>query len=390
MSGGTAVETRSSGLGFGRSDIMSTASGEADAKVEGESNVPVASQLTCLGEFKDAVSSRTVIMVMGVLVLQLGFILSYVGAFHSPKPVRIPLGVVAPASVSSKISNGINGIHGRPLAAREVSDKAAARRQIEDLTLTAALVVNPTSKTDTLLVASAGGTSLVSAVEAVTTAVEANVHRNVQVVDVVPLQKGDGHGLTGFYLVFGWIVGGYLCAALFGISSGAKAATFRRSIIRLLALVLYSLASGLGGVIVVGPVLGALSGHFVALWCLGTLIVFTAGAVTLAFQGLFGILGIALTVLLFVVLGNPSAGGAYQAGLLPPFWRAISSALPNGAGVDSARRIVYFGAQGIYGHLFVICLYALGGTVVTLLASLRNERKATRVALITTPQAVAC
>jgi hypothetical protein len=60
-------------------------------------------------------------------------------------------------------------------------------------------VVNPTSKTDTLLVASAGGTSLVSAVEAVTTAVEANVHRSVQVVDVVPLQKGDGHGLTGFY-----------------------------------------------------------------------------------------------------------------------------------------------------------------------------------------------
>jgi len=368
---------------------MSTTGGKADAKVEGESKTPAASQLTLRGEFKDAVSSRTVIMVVGVLLLQLGFILSYVGAFHSPKPVRIPVGVVAPAAVGPKLTHGINSIHGRPLEARQVSGVTVARHQIEALTLTAALVVNPTSRTDTLLVASAGGTSLVSAVQAVTTAVEANVHRSVQLVDVVPLQKGDGHGLTGFYLVFGWIVGGYLCAALFGISSGAKPATFRRSIIRLLALLLYSVASGLGGVIVVGPILGALTGHFVALWCLGTLIVFTAGAVTLAFQGLFGILGIALTVLLFVVLGNPSAGGAYQAGLLPPFWRAISSGLPNGAGVDSVRRIVYFGAEGISGHLFVIGLYALGGTIVTLLASLRNERKTVRAALINTPQAVA-
>ena len=389
MSGETAVESRRSDLELGKSDIMTTTSGKGGAKVEGQSNAPSPSRLTLLGELKDAVSSRTVLMVVGVLVLQLAFILSYVGAFHSPKPVRIPVGVVAPASVSPKLTDGINGLHGQPLQARKVSDLAAARRQIENLTLTAALVVNPTSKTDALLVASAGGTSLVSAVEAVTTGVEANVHRSVQVVDVVPLQKGDGHGLTGFYLVFGWIVGGYLCAALFGISSGAKPATFRRSTIRLLALGVYALVSGLGGVIVVGPVLGALTGHVVALWCLGTLIVFTAGAVTLAFQGLFGILGIALTVLLFVVLGNPSAGGAYQAGLLPPFWRAISSALPNGAGVDSARRIVYFGAQGISGHLFVICLYALGGTVVTLLASVRNERKTMRTGLITTPLALA-
>jgi hypothetical protein len=98
MSGETAVESRRSGLAFGKSDILSTTSGKADAKVEGESKAPVASQLTLLGEFKDAVSSRTALMVIGVL-LQLGFILSYVGAFHSTKPVRIPVGVVAPVSV---------------------------------------------------------------------------------------------------------------------------------------------------------------------------------------------------------------------------------------------------------------------------------------------------
>ena len=65
------------------------------------------------------------------------------------------------------------------------------------------------------------------------------------------------------------------------------------------------------------------------------------GDVTLAFQTLFGVIGIGITVLVFVILGNPSGGGAYQTELLPPFWRSLSSALPNGAGTDTVRRIVY-------------------------------------------------
>jgi len=45
--------------------------------------------------------------------------------------------------------------------------------------------------------------------------------------------------------------------------------------------------------------------------------------------------------------------------MLPPFWRAISTALPNGAGVDGVRRIVYFGSHGITGYLIVIGTYAV-------------------------------
>jgi len=76
-----------------------------------------------------------------------------------------------------------------------------------------------------------------------------------------------------------------------------------------------------------------------------------------------------------VVLGNPSAGGAYQAALLPPFWRALTGALPNGAGVDSVRRIVYFGGRGVGGDLLVIALYAIGGVAVAVLVARRRERR---------------
>ncbi len=206
------------------------------------------------------------------------------------------------------------------------------------------------------------------------TSVEAAKKRTITVTDVAPLQSGDGRGLTGFYLVIGWIVGGYLVAALLGVAKGSRPASLRRAGIRLGAVVPYALFSGIGGMLVVDQILGALTGHFWALAALGTLIVYGAAAVTMAFQVLFGVLGIGVTVLVFVVLGNPSAGGAYQPQLLPAFWRGLSGALPNGAGTDTVRRIVYFAAHAIAGHLVVLAIYAIAGTAVALAVSALRTR----------------
>jgi len=236
-------------------------------------------------------------------------------------------------------------------------------------------VINLTAKRDTLLIASADGSSVASAAEQVITAAEASQHRSVAVTDIVPLQRGDSHGLTGFCLVVGWAVGGYLAAALLGMASGARPATTPRAINRLIAFVPYAIISGLAGAIVVGPVLGALTGHLIALWWLGALLVFAVGAVTLAFQTLLGVIGIGITILVFVILGNPSAGGAYQPALLPPFWRAISSALPNGAATDTVRRIVYVGGYDITGHLIVLASYAVAGVIIIIIGSSIHEHR---------------
>jgi hypothetical protein len=314
-------------------------------------------------------------LLFGVLLLQLAFILSYVGAFHSPQPHRIPIAVVAPAQVSAQTVDQLNAIASNPVKATAVASRAAAEQQIREDRASAAFIVDPQSSTDTLLVSSAGGTSISTAVTSVLTQVDATQKRTVTVQDIVPLQAGDGRGLTGFYLVIGWIVGGYLMAALLGVSAGARPATPRRAYFRLGAIVPYAILSGLGGALVVDQLLGALTGHFLALWWLGALLVASAATVTMAFQVLFGVLGIGVTVLVFVILGNPSAGGAYQPTLLPPFWRALSGALPNGAGTDAVRRIVYFGATGITGHLIVIVVYILGGAVVAAAGSHLSHRR---------------
>jgi hypothetical protein len=242
--------------------------------------------------------------------------------------------------------------------------------------------VSGSSRTDDLLVASGGGAALAEAVETVVERVEAARGRRIRTHDLVPLQSGDARGLTGFYLVVGWLVGGYLVASLLGVARGARPANLRRAAIRLGSMVPYALLSGLGGALIVGPLLGALTGHLLALWWLGALLVLAAATVTMAFQVMLGVVGIGLAVLIFVILGNPSAGGAYQRPLLPGFWRAIGPALPNDAGTDGVRRIVYFAGHGLASRAIVIAAWLVAGAIVTLIGSrVRREPKTQ-----TTPQ----
>ncbi|MGV1087867.1 MAG: DUF3533 domain-containing protein [Mycobacterium sp.] len=321
---------------------------------------------TLQDRFRDAIAPRTLLLGAGVLLLQLGFILSYLGAFHSPTPHHIPVMVVAPAQSAAGLTEKLNGLPGEPLVATVAADEDTARDTLRRGETSGVYLLNPAGTEDRLLVASGGGTAVTTAVEQIFTKVTASRQRTVAIEDTVPLLPGDGRGMSGFYLVIGWVVGGYLFASMLGIAKGSRPATFPRAVWRLGATVPYSLLSGFGGALVAEPLLHAMNGHFWSIAGIGTLVTLSASTVTIALQTLFGVIGIGLTVVLFVILGNPSAGGAYQPAVLPPFWRAISSFLPNGAGTDAIRRIVYFDGHGITHGLVVLVCWILGGVLVTL------------------------
>jgi hypothetical protein len=331
-----------------------------------------------LAEWRDAVRPRAVALVVAVLLLQLGFILSYAGAFHSPSPHRMRLGVVvpsaAPAGTAQQLVGRLDALGGSPLRAKVLPDRTHAVDALKHRELDGALVLAAANGPDELLIASAEGGSLSSAMQTVVTAVEKGQRRTLQVHDVVPASTGDARGLTAFYLAVGWVVGGYLVASILAISAGARPANMARARIRLAALAVYSIASGIGGAAIVGPALAALTGSFWTLAGFGALIVFAVGAFTMAIESLAGIVGIGIAVLLFVVLGNPSAGGAYPAPLLPPFWRAIGPYIPTGAGTYGVRGIVYFGDAGLTKPIVVTAVYAAVGIAVLLLAGWRRSR----------------
>ncbi|WP_431997870.1 DUF3533 domain-containing protein [Streptomyces fungicidicus] len=327
-----------------------------------------------LGEVRDAVTPRATLLVLGVIALQLLFIASYVGALHHPKLRDAPFGVAGPPAAAERTVNRLERLSGSPLDPRAAPDAAAARERIRDREIDGALVLDPEGTTDTLLVATGGGTSLATALERLLTGVEKSEGRALRVVDVAPASAGDANGLSSFYVVVGWCVGGYLCAAILAISAGARASTPRRAVIRLGTMALVALAGGLGGALIVGPALDALPGGFAALWGLGALVTFAVGAATLALQATLGVVGIGAAILLVVILGNPSAGGALPPPLLPPFWAAVGPALPPGAGTWTARSIAYFGGRDVTASLLVLSAWAVAGGAVTLLASaLRHE-----------------
>ncbi|MCD4526999.1 ABC transporter permease [Nocardioides sp. cx-173] len=320
---------------------------------------------------------RAVAWVLGVLFLQFAFIFSYVAAFHDPTPHQLEVKVVAPpggGSQAQQLVDELNRLSGDPLDASLADSESDAREDVRDGDEVAALVLRPDQSSDLLLVASGGGTSLEEAATEVLTKVVGEQQRTLEKEDLVPLQSGDARGLTGFYLVVGWAVGAYLFPTVVALARGDRPRSIRMAALRLAALVPYALASGFGGALIVGPLLDAQTGHLWQLGLLGTAVSFSIAALAIGLEALFGVIGIGVTLLLIVIIGNPSAGGAFQAGVMPTFWRVVGDWIPTGAGVDGVRQIVYFDSDAMTRPLLVLAAYAVAGIVLTLLVSGRGRR----------------
>ncbi len=318
---------------------------------------------------REVLGPRTVGIIVGVLAVQMLFIASYVGAFHKPQPHAITVDVVSNNNWQGYVANQLNDVPGQPVYAYASADRAESTKQLREGRRQAVYLFNPDGRQDTLLINSAEGSSITAAVNVIFSQVASSQKRTVRTQDVVPVQAGDSRGLTSFYLVVGWLVGGYLLAAFLGVQGGPRARNFRRMLWRLAGCAAYAVVSGIGGALVVGPILNAMTGHFWAVAGIGMLVSLTSSVFTMGMQALFGILGIGVAVLLFVVLGNPSAGGAYGYQLLPTLWRVVGPWLPNGAGVDSVRSVVYLGGDSIGLHLGVLLWWLVLGLGTFLLVS---------------------
>ena len=281
---------------------------------------------------------------VGVLLLQMGFILSYVAAFHQPTPRDIEIAVIAdqgtPDGMDQQIADKLNAIDGSPLDAQVVDSTATARRMINDREIQGAFVINPAGP-DTLITASAGGSSIATSLEAVFTKVEATQDRQFVVRDEIPVGAHDNRGLSGFYLSVGWVVGGYLLAAAIGLFIGAPK-TLRQASAHTGVIAIYSIISGALGALITSHVLGTFAGHWFPLWILGTAVVFGTAMFTLGLRAAIGVLAVPLAIAVFVILGNPSAGGAFGSNVIPSFYAAIGRWITPGAGTEGVRSIVYF------------------------------------------------
>jgi hypothetical protein len=333
-----------------------------------EGRRPAPRRGTGWAEIRDAISLRAFALVVGTLALGVGFVLSYVGALHDPTLHNLPVTVVSPSPQATKqVVGQLSALPGDMITPSAGDSTAAATRQVTDRQAGAALVYDPKGTRDTLIVASAAGSAQATALEKLFSTAEQRNGRTIAVEDVAPAGTHDFDGLSAFYLVVGWCVTGYLIASILGISAGTRPSTLTRAVIRLVVLALSGLVAAVVGTwLVQGHILDALGGDFWPLVATGTLLILGVGAITMAMQIAFGVIGIGIAVLIVVVLGNPSAGGAFPRSMLPPFWRAIGAFLPPGAGTDSVRSIAYFGGAQTGYPLLILGGYVLVGILLSL------------------------
>ncbi len=302
-------------------------------------------------------------LAFGVLLLQLGFILSYVAAFHEPTPHDIPIAVVAeqglPAGIDTDTADNLNAIDGAPLEARTVSTTGNARALLRERDILGIFVVSPTG-TDTLITATAAGSSISEALDRIFAEVEQSQNRTFVVRDDIPVNIHDNRGLSGFYLSVGWVVGGYLLAAAVGLLIGAPK-TVREAVVQSGVFFAYSVLSGAFGALIVTHVLGTYAGHWFPLWILGTGIVLATSLFTLGLRAAIGVAAVPLAIIVFVILGNPSAGGAFGPNVLPDFYAAVGRWITPGIGTEGVRSIVYFSGSGLGQPAIALAIYTVVG-----------------------------
>jgi hypothetical protein len=127
--------------------------------------------------------------------------------------------------------------------------------------------------------------------------------------------------------------------------------------------------------VIADPVFDALTGNFGGLFGVCAFTILAAAAATAGLQALLGMPGTALALICFILIGNPSTGGAVTTEFLPGFWRAVGPWLPGGAGTEAIRNVVYFGGADLGRSFAVLGAYVAAGSALAIAVGWRRARR---------------
>ncbi|MCX4912024.1 hypothetical protein [Streptomyces sp. NBC_00687] len=275
------------------------------------------------------------------------FIASYVGLQRDPQPHQVPIAVTGP-SLPGEVQEAL----GDTVDVHPAADAAAARQALEQHDVVAVLSAE-TSDHLSLKTAGAAGSSTTSAVSGLVDAYAHGAGAHVTTEDVIPLAKHDARGLAGFYVAFGVSLAGFVLGSnVLGLTG------IMRLRHRLLLLAGASAAIGIVGAILVGPVLGAAPAPLIPLMFILALLAASAAFTTKLLGTLLGPIGLPITTLVLLTVGNATSGAVIGANLLPSGARAISALLPPGAAVRAIADLSYYGGSHLAIPAITLALWA--------------------------------
>lgn len=284
---------------------------------------------------------------------------------HAPKAHGLRVAYVGSPVAQIFIQKNLDEAAPGAFAMRRYPNAASARRAVLERSVYGAFIGR--KKTAVLLTASAAGTGAQQAIEHAFTMMTTMAPPSMRVTlvskDLKPLPAGDSRGLSSSAFLFGLLVISFVFAILlFIFGQGASLSN------RLLATGVFALGSALVGALTVGPLIGALAGHFWAILAIGALFSAAIALTTYGLETFFGLAGTGIAAFVLILIGNSTAGGASSQEFLPDVFRQVARVLPNGAAVNFVRNTVYFNGNRTGGALVVIALWAVGGLALVLVA----------------------
>jgi hypothetical protein len=285
--------------------------------------------------------------------------LAYGYAGHQPQPRDVRIAVAAPPAVQRQVANALQraapGFTATSTGARGAI--AAVRDQDSDGALVLAGHARPK-----IVTAGASGLTQQQAIDAVLGAITSRLGHPGQRVDIAPLPAGDRGGQSSFVFELALLVPSVLGAVGLFLA-GARLRLWWR----VAAGLVFAALAAAAAVLVLDPLLGALTGAPLGLLGFGTFGALTCVLVALALQAVFGLAGTGIAALVFLFVGNAMSGGTVPRSFLPAGFRQISGWLPNLAIVRLTRATVYFGTDGVGHPLLVLAIWS-GAALATIAA----------------------
>ncbi|MCZ2526134.1 DUF3533 domain-containing protein [Streptomyces sp. NPDC059506] len=292
---------------------------------------------------------------------------TYVGTMHAPEPHRMPVAVVGSGPAAEAVADALDSAPGDALDARLVPSAADAVGLLEDREVAGALEL-PAGGSDTAVIrtATAAGASQATTVQKLLAPVAVENGWAAEVEDVAPLPEGDTAGIAVLFAAMGMMLAGYvpLSVALMAVPHLLPVRRF------LPVLIGWSALTSTVVWCILGPLVGAVDGHYLQFLGVGMLATGAVGLTQLLFTKFMGPLAVLLGMLLWVVLGMPASNLAVPVHTMPGFYSFLHGVLPLPAAGEALRSLLYFDGRGVGVHLLTLAAWA----VAALLLGLLKER----------------
>ncbi|MCS5732285.1 ABC-2 transporter permease [Herbiconiux daphne] len=275
------------------------------------------------------------------------FVASYSLALGDPQPHDVPIGEVTGPMSADQLEEALEDVSGTSFDVSSYPSLDAAKAAVEQQLIYAVFDSSAgaadgapagTPSAADLYVSSASGASVARLIEDDATSLGQKLGVTITVTDLNPLNPNDPNGLVMFYVALGSIVLGFVGAVQTRVNAphltlgGELAWDAVRAVL-------------VGGIVAltIGPILHFDDFPFVPVWAVLTATVFVAGTVYSFFRvAIGGQWALLPTWVLFVLISNPSSGGAVASQLQPPFFEFVGRWLPTGATVRALRDLTYF------------------------------------------------